>query len=74
MAIETTSFSFSTDDELDIVDITHDVAEILEDSAIPDGIITVFVPGSTGAVTTLEYEPGLVQDMEDFFERCVPQD
>lgn len=74
MVVETTSFSFSTEAELDIVDVTHDVAEVIEQSDIHDGIVTVFVPGSTGALTTLEYEPGLVQDMEDFFERCAPQD
>lgn len=74
MTVETTTFSFSTDDELDIVDVTHEVAQVIEESDIQDGVVTVFVPGSTGALTTLEYEPGLVQDMEEFFERCIPQD
>ncbi len=74
MVVETTSFSFSTEAELDIVDVTHEVAEVVEESDIQDGVVTVFVPGSTGALTTLEYEPGLVQDMEDFFERCAPKD
>lgn len=74
MTVETTSFSFSTEAELDIVDVTHEVAEVVEKSDIHDGVVTVFVPGSTGALTTLEYEPGLVQDMEDFFERCASKD
>jgi secondary thiamine-phosphate synthase enzyme len=74
MAVETTSFSFSTEAEMDVVDVTHDVSEIIEESGVEDGVVTVFVPGSTGALTTLEYEPGLVQDIKDFFERTVPQD
>jgi secondary thiamine-phosphate synthase enzyme len=74
MAVQTTSFSFSTEAEMDVVDVTHDVSEIIEESPIEDGVVTVFVPGSTGALTTLEYEPGLVQDIKDFFDRTVPQD
>lgn len=74
MAVETTSFSFSTQAEMDVVDVTHDVSEIIEESPIEDGVVTVFVPGSTGALTTLEYEPGLVQDIKDFFDRTIPSD
>lgn len=74
MAVETTSFSFSTEAELDVVDVTHDVSEIISENPITDGVVTVFVPGSTGALTTLEYEPGLVQDIKDFFDRSVPKD
>jgi len=74
MAVESRSFSFSTQTEMDVVDITNEVADILSQSAVKDGIVTVFVPGSTGALTTLEHEPGLVQDIKDFFERTVPED
>ncbi|MFP4176106.1 MAG: secondary thiamine-phosphate synthase enzyme YjbQ [Planctomycetota bacterium] len=74
MAVESNSFSFSTEAELDIVDITDNVANIVGECDIHNGIATVFVPGSTGAITTLEYEPGLVQDMAEFFERVAPRD
>ncbi len=73
MPVETRNFSFSTQPEMDIVDVTQDVANLVNESPINDGIVVVTVPGSTGAVTTLEYEPGLVQDMKEFFERLVPQ-
>jgi secondary thiamine-phosphate synthase enzyme len=74
MPVETRNFSFSTEADMDVVDVTKDVCDILAQSAIKDGIVCIFVPGSTGALTTLEYEPGLVQDIKDFFERTVPKD
>ena len=74
MPVESRSFSFSTEADADIVDITKEVAEVVAESAIESGIVTVFVPGSTGAVTTLEFEPGLVQDVVEFFERIIPKD
>ena len=39
-----------------------------------DGIVTVFVPGATGGVTTIEFEPGAVGDFQDFMERSIPSD
>ncbi len=74
MTVETRNFNFSTEADVDVVDITKDVADILSESAINDGAVTIFVPGSTGAITTLEHEPGLVQDITDFFQRTVPKD
>ncbi len=74
MPIETRSFTFSTQADTDVVDITDEVAELVTQSAVNDGIIVVFVPGSTGGITTLEHEPGMVQDIKDFFERAAPKD
>ena len=74
MMVETRTFVFSTEAEMDVVDISKDVADILAETSISDGIITVFVPGSTGGVTTMEYEPGLVKDMKDLFEKVAPRD
>jgi len=74
MAVETRSFTFSTEADMDVVDVTEDVAEIITAGAINDGVAIVFVPGSTGGVTTLEHEPGLVQDLKDYLERTIPQD
>ena len=74
MPVQTRSFSFSTEADMDIVDITKEVGDIIGESSINDGIACIFVPGSTGAVTTLEYEPGLVQDIKDYFEATVPKD
>ena len=74
MSVESKSFTFSTEADTDIVDVTGDVASIIDEGGISDGIVTVFVPGSTGAMTTLEFEPGLVQDVSGYFERAVPKD
>ena len=72
--VETRSFMFTTEAEMDVVDITKEVADVLADAGLRDGILTVFVPGSTGGVTTMEYEPGLVNDMKDLFEKMAPRD
>jgi secondary thiamine-phosphate synthase enzyme len=58
----------------DIVDITGRVREIVEDSNLENGIVTVFVPGATGAVTTIEFEGGLVQDFCKLWEKIAPKD
>ncbi len=72
--VETRTFVFSTEAEMDLVDITKDVGDILAETAVSDGIVTVFVPGSTGAVTTMEYEPGLVKDIKELFDKIAPSD
>jgi len=56
----------------DVVDITDRVAAAVHQSQIGDGIVTVFVAGSTAALTTIEYEPGLVQDLQELLERIAP--
>ncbi len=57
----------------DIQDISAEVRSLLAKSEISEGLITVFVPGSTGGITTIEYEPGLLQDIPEFFNRIIPQ-
>ncbi len=56
----------------DIIDITRKVSSIVSDSGIRDGLVSIFVPGSTGSITTIEYEEGVVQDLRDAIERLVP--
>lgn len=60
--------------EPDIIDITEKVREEIKTSKIQAGLVTVFCTGSTGAVTTIEYEPGLLKDLPDAFERFAPHD
>jgi secondary thiamine-phosphate synthase enzyme len=55
-----------------IARITDDVATALRRSGLTAGTVTVFAPGATGAVTTIEYEPGVVHDVQDLFDRIVP--
>lgn len=74
MAVETRNFAFRTEADMDVVDVTKEVADLVTESPIRDGAVIVFVPGSTGAITTLEHEPGLVQDLKDYFERTIPKD
>jgi len=56
----------------DIHDVTPDVTNAVRMSELSNGIVTLFVQGSTGAVSTVEYEPGLVTDLRDCFDRIVP--
>jgi secondary thiamine-phosphate synthase enzyme len=58
----------------DIVDITGLVDQHLARSQIKRGAMILFVPGSTGALTTIEYESGVVQDLADAIERLAPRD
>ena len=51
-----------TKGEVDMVDITSDIKDVVRESKLKNGLVCVFVPGSTGAVTTIEYEPGLMKD------------
>ncbi len=57
----------------DVLDLTPAVAEEIRATGIRRGLVTVFVDGSTAALTTVEFEPGLVQDLKGAFERLVPQ-
>jgi secondary thiamine-phosphate synthase enzyme len=59
--------------ENDIIDITSDLNQHVIRSGIKKGIISVFVAGSTGAIITLEYEPGLLKDIPAFLERIIPK-
>ena len=56
----------------DIIDLTPSVAGIVEENKIGSGIVCVFIPGSTGAITTIEYEPGLKKDLPVFLEKIAP--
>jgi secondary thiamine-phosphate synthase enzyme len=62
----------STQGHTDIVDITSQVKDVLSNSQLKEGLLTVFVPGSTAAITTIEYEPGLLKDLPEALERIAP--
>ncbi|MEE8449012.1 MAG: secondary thiamine-phosphate synthase enzyme YjbQ [Thermodesulfobacteriota bacterium] len=73
MAVQTASFSLKTKGNNDIKDITGQVAEQLVASGLKEGIATVFVPGSTAGITTVENESGLLHDLDDMLNRLVPR-
>jgi secondary thiamine-phosphate synthase enzyme len=64
--------SIKTSGDIDIIDITSHVSSKAAESGLTEGHILVFVPGSTAAVTTIEYESGVVQDLKDAIERLAP--
>ncbi|MFN2167852.1 MAG: secondary thiamine-phosphate synthase enzyme YjbQ [Anaerolineae bacterium] len=55
-----------------ILDITGEVSREVRDSGLHNGIVTVFTPSSTSALTTIEYESGAVHDLQQLFDRIVP--
>ncbi len=72
MTVLTREIRFETNGNVDIIDITDKVAELLRESQPNNGIVTVFVPGSTGAITTIEYELGLIEDLKNTLEKMMP--
>ena len=66
--------SLSTKGFSDIIDITPSVRAIVEKSKIRNGTVTAFCSGSTGAVTTIEYESGALEDLKKAIERIAPSD
>jgi secondary thiamine-phosphate synthase enzyme len=63
----------NTEHEGDVRDVTDEVQRILNSKDIRDGIVTLFVAGSTGALTTIEFEPGLAFDFPAMLERVAPK-
>ena len=68
------TISFETRGECDIIDITDRIGGILTDSGLSMGLCTIFCPGSTGAITTIEYEGGLLKDFPKAMERIAPRE
>ena len=56
----------------DLIDITDRLSDLVSKSGVSSGTVTVFVPGSTGGLTTIEYEPGLKKDFPELMERLIP--
>jgi secondary thiamine-phosphate synthase enzyme len=72
MATKAFGINVSTSGDGDIIDLTPKVAESVGQSEIKNGTVLVFVPGATAAITTVEYEPGLLKDLPEFFEHILP--
>ncbi|NQT06771.1 MAG: YjbQ family protein [Candidatus Omnitrophica bacterium] len=72
MKIVQKEISITTKGDTDIIDITTDVAKLLKKSGLVDGYVNLFVQGSTGSLTTIEYEPNLVEDFENALKRLIP--
>jgi secondary thiamine-phosphate synthase enzyme len=70
--LHTGQLRFSTGGDGDVIDLTEGVETVLESSGVQNGIVSVFVPGSTAAVTAMEHEPGGVKDLREALERLIP--
>jgi len=57
----------------DVIDVTSDVEKVLERAGLVDGIVSLFVVGSTAGITTIEYEPGLVHDIKVALDKVAPE-
>lgn len=73
MAVATRHLSLETGGNCDIRDVTGEVKDELRGTGLKNGIVTVFVPGATGGLTTVEFEDGLVKDLKEFFDSVAPQ-
>lgn len=73
MPVITETIKFNTEGNTDIIDITERVAGCVNGSKLTEGIVTVFIPGATGGITTIEYEPGLIKDLKEAFDRLISE-
>jgi secondary thiamine-phosphate synthase enzyme len=73
VTVHTGLLRLETVGEGQIVDLTEGVLAVVRQSGVSQGLVSVFVTGSTAAVTTMEYEPGGVQDLQRTLERLVPR-
>jgi secondary thiamine-phosphate synthase enzyme len=74
MVVITKNILIKSKSENDIIDITEQVSKTVKECKIENGSVIVFVVGSTAAVTTLEYEPGLQKDFPEMLSRLAPKD
>ena len=73
MSVYYDEINIKTKGEVDILDITKDVQSVACKSKIKNGIACIFVPGSTGCITTIEYEPGLKKDLPKILQKIAPK-
>ena len=74
MKIISSELQFETTDQTDIIDISREVQERVLQFGIQDGNIILFISGSTAALTTIEFESGVVNDLRKAIERIAPRD
>ncbi|MFQ6025342.1 MAG: secondary thiamine-phosphate synthase enzyme YjbQ [Nitrosopumilaceae archaeon] len=74
MTVITKTFHVKSKGENDVIDITEQTEKAIQECGLQDGIVTVFISGSTAAVTTIEYEPGLKKDFPKMLSRVVPKE
>jgi secondary thiamine-phosphate synthase enzyme len=73
MAVATKEITVSTKGFSEVYDLTSQIEEFIGKLPFEEGAITIFVPGSTAGITTIEFESGVIGDLKDAFERLIPQ-
>lgn len=73
MRVISKTIQLSSKGQDDVIDITKQVSNVVKDSNIENGTVTIFVAGSTAAITTIEYEPGLIKDFPEMLSRIIPK-
>ena len=74
ITIETHTILLKSKGDCDIINITNKVNDIVRENNFIEGSALLFVPGSTASITSIEYEPGLLKDYPNFFEKIIPKD
>lgn len=74
MTVETRNIKIHSKKENDMIDLTEMISKEILDSKISNGIVTIFIQGSTGSIFTIEYEPGLIKDFPEMLSRIAPED
>lgn len=72
MHIKNHTLTLKTKGFCHVIDVTSQLQDFVDDTKTRNGTLTVFVVGATAGITTVEYEPGLVNDLEELFNRIVP--
>jgi secondary thiamine-phosphate synthase enzyme len=72
MAVHTAELHFTSRGDTDVIDITAEVQQVVEDTSVGTGQALVFVRGSTAAISTMEFESGGVHDLRAMLERLIP--
>lgn len=72
MTVKTLSLNLDTDGNAHVINVTEATAKAVRASGLHSGIVTLFVPGATGALTTIEFEPGAVSDFQRLFDEIIP--
>jgi secondary thiamine-phosphate synthase enzyme len=73
MGVKEYKITFRTRGFTDIKNITEEIKEKIHESGFKEGIAVVFVPGATGGITTMEFEPGVIRDLQEALEKISPQ-
>ncbi|MEW6455426.1 MAG: secondary thiamine-phosphate synthase enzyme YjbQ [Acidobacteriota bacterium] len=72
MKIINSSISLQTKGFCDVKDITEEISDLVKKYGVKNGHVLIFVAGSTGGLTTIEYEPNLIKDFKEIIEKIIP--